>query len=664
MRYRGLDLAAPPRPGRRPRRLRPGAGAALATAAVLALAPPASAASGGRPVTAPPYRQMSLPVSGPAALTATATGRDLLRGAGSGAVLYEQAHGHRYTVPDLTSARPTWQASPGAPALRTARAQATLRLKVSYLTGQPASEVPVVLINTDNANLDPPPVTVTGSTQVSVAPGDYSLFAFFTDFSANGDPVAFHCVFLDDFQVSAAGGAVTIQEASATSLVSDATPRPAAGVTLETAFSRDSTVGGGTATGLILGPPELLPVYVSPQPTAKVGQLRYLSRWSGVSFSGRYAYDTAFTFPDIPRDEHFVVKQSQLATIHEHFYADAVQPGQGVWLDDPCDAALLCGGYSNAVQRVPFFSSHAVDMPGNLTDYLDTSSGDQWISSVFIDNGAYLLGDPQTFLAGHSYSVNWVHGPLAAGFGQHSGPWQCQACTAGRNLSLNFSSLGDSDPSHFVLPVQEQKLQPRTRFVLYRNGSKLASFSNESGDTVLVPSGTATYRAVLTVNMTHDASMFQSNQSRTVLTVRSAPGNESALPAEDVCVGQTATIPCRILPVLTLNYQLATNEANSSNLATQVLHLRVGHLSYDGVGSDAAITSAAVLVSFDSGKSWQQAKVTGTNGQYTATWPNPALDGLTSPDLRVTATDAIGGSITQTISNAYTIGSISRGARG
>ena len=72
-------------------------------------------------------------------------------------------------------------------------------------------------------------------------------------------------------------------------------------------------MGGGTGTGLILTPPYLLPTYISPQPAAKVGSLRYLERWSGAGSSGRYWYDTAFAFPDIPADDHFVVRGSQVA---------------------------------------------------------------------------------------------------------------------------------------------------------------------------------------------------------------------------------------------------------------------------------------------------------------------------------------------------------------
>ena len=660
-----------PVPGsfRRPPWWRPGARAALATGAVLALAaiaPPALAVSGGRLATAVPSRLRSLAVSGWPAIAPSATGRYLQRPeAGSRAVLWEQADGHRYTMPAVAAPHAGWALASGTrPAARAARAQPMLRLKVTGLAGQPASNVHVVLMNTDNAGLDPAPLSVNGTARVTVPAGDYSLFALFVDTNAKGNAVAFHCVVRDDFRVTAAGATVTVAERSASSPISVATPRPAGGEELETVFFRGSKAGGGTGTGLILTPPYLLPTYISPQPAPKVGQLRYLERWSGAASSGRYWYDTAFGFPDIPPSEHFVVHSSQVAAIHEHFFTDNLSPGLGLWMEEPCDPATACGGYSNVSALVNFSAPQVADMPGNLTVYLGTASGDQWVSAVQTPNSTFLVADPRTFLAGHSYSVDWAHGPLAAGLGQHSGPWQCQACTAGRTLSLNFSSLGDSDPSHFVPPVQDQRLQPYAHFTLYRNGTKLVSLGKASGAAVHVPAGAASYRAVLNVSLAHDAGFSQSSQSHTELTVRYMPGAGPALPAADICSGQSAATPCRMLPALTLGYQLATSEANTSNAATQVLHLRVGHLSYDGLGSHAAIRSAAVWVSFDGGRSWRRATVRGSDGRYTATWPNPASAAFTSPDLRVTASDSIGGSITQTITSAYTIAAIGNGAGG
>ena len=671
MRSRPSRPAAPvPGPVRRPRTRRSGASVTLASAAVLALAglaPPASAASGARPATAAALRLKSLATARPAASATSATGGNLTR-PGSGAALWEQADGHRYTVPDVAAPHSRWAAASRAEAAaRPGRARATLRLKVTNLAGKPGRNVQVVLMNTDNARLSPAPLSVNGTARITVPAGDYSLFALFVDFNAKGSAaVAFHCVFRSDFRVTAAGTTVTIPERSATSPISVSTPRQAGGTELETVFFRGSKAGGGTATGLILTPPEMLPTYISPQPAAKVGQLRYLERWSGAASSGRYWYDAAFGFPGIPPSEHFVVRGSQVATIHEHFFADALAPsiGQGLWMEDPCEPATGCGGYSNVVPLVSFSAPQVVDMPGNLTVYLDTAGGDQWVSAVQTTNYAFLLADPQTFLAGHSYSVDWAHGPLAAGLGQHRGPWQCQACTAGRTLSVNFSSLGDSDPSHFVPPVRDQRLQPRAQFTLFRDGTKLVSARKASGAVVHIPAGRASYRAVLNVNLTHDPGFSQSTQSHTVLTVRYVPGAGPALPAGDVCSGQSAAAPCRMLPTLTLDYQLATSQSNTSNTATQVLHLRVGHLSYDGVGSHAAIRSAAVWVSFDGEKSWRRARVTGTGGRYTATWPNPSSAADSSPDIKVTASDAIGGSITQTITGAYSIESIGRGAGG
>jgi hypothetical protein len=162
---------------------------------------------------------------------------------------------------------------------------------------------------------------------------------------------------------------------------------------------------------------------------------------------------------------------------------------------------------------------------------------------------------------------------------------------------------------------------------------------------------------VYDTDLTGAPGVSQSIRTHTELTVPYTPvaGPGSALPAADSCEGQSASTPCQILPALTLGYHLATSEHNTSSAPVQVLRLRVGHTSYDGAGSDAAITSAAVSVSFDGGTTWQRATMAGSAGQYTATWPNPASARGSDPEITVTAADAIGGSITQTVTSAYTI---------
>jgi Neuraminidase (sialidase) len=78
-----------------------------------------------------------------------------------------------------------------------------------------------------------------------------------------------------------------------------------------------------------------------------------------------------------------------------------------------------------------------------------------------------------------------------------------------------------------------------------------------------------------------------------------------------------------------------------------VIKLSAGHLQ---LAKGSEITNAALSVSFDGGKTWHKATLTGSNGSYAASFNAPA-DSLVS--LRATASDLQGSQITETITNAY-----------
>ncbi|MGH3157570.1 MAG: hypothetical protein ACRDNF_13455 [Streptosporangiaceae bacterium] len=59
-------------------------------------------------------------------------------------------------------------------------------------------------------------------------------------------------------------------------------------------------------------------------------------------------------------------------------------------------------------------------------------------------------------------------------------------------------------------------------------------------------------------------------------------------------------------------------------------------------------------VSFDGGKTWQPATVTGVSGSYAAVFSVQAGATVT---MRTSATDAASGSVTETIDNVYQIAS-------
>jgi hypothetical protein len=542
-----------------------------------------------------------------------------------------------------------------------------LQLNVTDESGRPANNVDLRLVNTDSISREETSVPIVdGVGRVAVPAGDYSAFAAFADFTPPKNITALRLVTRDDFTVSATSTVTTvsIHEQSATSPVSVTTPRPAAEDLLELLLVRFDARGNGFLTGLASFGPPVPPVFVSAQPVPRVGRLHDQFQWGGVAppAGNAYRYDVAFASHDIPADEHFTVRASQIATVHQHFSADPASPSAtGQLLSGAIDPATapFSAGFTGIV------GADGETMPGDLTQYLGTADGGQWVQSVFTPNGTFLTADRRTFVGGHQYSRAWAHGPLAPGFGQHHGvpapvldprtyPWNCRACTAGRTLSLVFSPVGDSELDHATEAIGPGGYH----LTLYRNGARVFSGSGTPGVVVHgIARKPTTYRAVLDVSFAGVPGFSQSTRTRTDLTVPYTPVTDphAALPPEDTCAGQTTATPCQILPALTFNCHLATDEHNTSSAPRQVMHLRVVHVAYDGQGFHAQITSAAVSVSFNGGRTWRRATLTGTSGHYTATWANPASARGSDPWIKVTARDALGGSITQTITNAYTI---------
>jgi hypothetical protein len=79
----------------------------------------------------------------------------------------------------------------------------------------------------------------------------------------------------------------------------------------------------------------------------------------------------------------------------------------------------------------------------------------------------------------------------------------------------------------------------------------------------------------------------------------------------------------------------------------QTLSLTVGHLQ---LAAAPAISRVAVQVSFDNGRTWHSARVIGSGSSYRARHSAPARALVT---LRVSASDAAGGTIEETIARAY-----------
>ena len=529
--------------------------------------------------------------------------------------------------------------------------------------GQPATTLALIYDLDSLSRVDGAVLPIDdGVGRVALPEGHFVAIGEFVDFAPGGKAADKFRMVPVPFTVPSTGSPelVRLDERAATSRVSVSTPRPAEQQALTVSFTPQDVTGraGAGVEAFMFDPPDTATggFYVAPAPRVPVGRLRFLTAWTGTSRAGAsppYRYDVAFASDDVPADQAHVVRAGQLATVRHHVSTDpaaagAESGGLGVAPFDPVTSEPLAG------VGVP------APAPGPLTEFVGTAAGGQWFLSAGAGAAAF-SADLRSFAAGHRYDVDWGHGPQAPGFGQHTGPifGPCPACTAGHTLTLAFTDVvGDTERDHSGQP---NSFTPT--FTLSRDGTVLVDRASVIGDVETGISATSgTYRAVFDVDRTDDPSTTQSTRTHTDLTFQYRPDPDpgSAMPSSTPCLyppgpdscvpGESA--PAYVLPVLSLRYRLASDQTNTSQAAVQVMGLDVGHLTFGGRGSRAPITSVRVEVSVDGGTTWRSATVAGAHGHYVTAWPNAPG---TKPWLRVSATDAAGGSITQTVQNAYTV---------
>jgi hypothetical protein len=238
-------------------------------------------------------------------------------------------------------------------------------------------------------------------------------------------------------------------------------------------------------------------------------------------------------------------------------------------------------------------------------------------------------------------------------------------------LILNISPFGDSQAGHTGPGFSSGSYQ------VDQDGVKIAG-SSLGGQPGVLPGGqpgflplpgfsaqlrlsprSSLIRLVLKASRT-GTSYPLSPRIGAVWTWRSSRQLRAMLPKGWVC-RPAATIPlltapdrhCAAQPMMTLRYAVAGLALDGSvRPGRQVIGIAAGHLQ---LARAAAITGARVLVSFNDGRTWRAARLIRTGGRFfRATFNAPAGAYVT---LRTSATDAAGGSVTETIVHGYKIAS-------
>lgn len=103
--------------------------------------------------------------------------------------------------------------------------------------------------------------------------------------------------------------------------------------------------------------------------------------------------------------------------------------------------------------------------------------------------------------------------------------------------------------------------------------------------------------------------------------------------------------------MMTLSYDVhGMSLHETTRPGPQVIGLTASHIQ---LGGNATVSRVSAQVSADGGKTWRPAKVTSAgSGRFRISFTATAGTNVT---LRVSASDASGGSITETIPNAYRV---------
>ncbi|MEW1697805.1 S8 family peptidase [Streptomyces sp. NPDC091278] len=337
--------------------------------------------------------------------------------------------------------------------------------------------------------------------------------------------------------------------------------------------------------------------------------------FSGTAVSP-YSYDLLkYTDGRVPADQRYRVRAGELATVDTRFHGAT---------------AGAEAGYSrltrSPMQPVANFLYGRVTLQRTLTEYVTpgVSTGEAMkLGPVWTAGGAWQVTTGTTLAPGQKVRRDWnkavVRTALPDGLDN-------AAVRDGSLAGIAAVGLLDSGSGRWTALRGGADKELTT---VYRDGTLLGTAPSASVAFPVVPER-AEYRVVTDVRR-GEPGWTTSTEVRTDWRFHSERAE-----------GRTA------LPVLSVDYRLGTDLANSARTKSRTsVGLGVRHPK--GL-TGSKITGVKLWASYDDGASWRQVRLDGAlNGRI----DNPSAAGFVS--LRVTATDADGNSVDQTVTRAYQV---------
>ena len=546
----------------------------------------------------------------------------------------------------------------------------TLTVTGTNLAGKPDTGDSVQIFNADNASRFADPIESVnvfdkGVAKFSVPSGHYWAVGMFAQ-TEGTRYVGERIVVLPQFTVRGSTS-VSMAERGASSRIHMVIPRPS-----QVDYTLFTLLRSGASGPVVPFGWEGLQsqrVWVSPtsrKPTVGALQVVTASQFDSPGGAAGTPYEYGLAYLDtsglVPTQRH-VVHTVTLAHVHARYYQAASARVQ----------QFMTVG-TKQTDRLLGFSGLGVIFraPSRINEYLSPGRSLIW-SDQYFQQDAYLIGsggqtDPgKTFTSGAHTTENWGSFPLHAApdvnltGARNPQPLLVSAARAGNRVGVLVTPFSDSqfgDTGSGYAPIPHVTFSGR--YEIDDNGKKIAGGSVIPAQGYRVGFGTAVpvspkpsvIRFLLTA-LRRGSAYPLSPASQTVWTWRSAHEAGKTVPPGWLCptaIGTTSglTRSCAAEPMMTLTDTVAgLSLRGSTGPGRQVVRVAAGHLQ---LAKSITVIQASVSVSFDGGKTWHPAHVTGRDGRYTATFTAPA--GATV-SLRTSAADAAGGSITETITNAY-----------
>jgi Subtilase family len=533
----------------------------------------------------------------------------------------------------------------------------TLTVTATNEWGKPDSSDEIMVLNADDLETFGDPyesvnVFSHGSAKFSVPVGHYWALTNFM--RLRGDTVlSQRIVVLPQFTVSGNGTTVHVAASAASSQVTFSTPRPATIASTALMISRTGRLGPPV---LAIFVPFSTPLWVSPTKTRpSVGSLTSYTQaqlFSPAKMKGTpYEYTLDFSGPPgIVPAQHFTATPANLATIHEKIYDNANSTAM----------VKTFGGSLAQISEPIFienlFTTAVVTAPGEQTEYISGGPSYIWLTSVSLGDTS-LLDNFHTLPDGRSFTESWNQYPLhpqpdvnlLTGPAADSYPDTPMAYRIGNEIWFDPIPFSDNDSQFGHINGTNY---PGT-YRIVDNGHQVAGGGFIGDGEAAVPPTASTVSFSLRSVQGPDPQSTLSQRTYTVWTTRTAAQPAAKVPPSWECsTTWSETRHCAVPSMLTLDYHVRHLGLDGVTPAgPQQISVSVGHIQ---LSKPSAIVSAKAQVSWDNGLSWHPAAVTRTSaGNYLVSFtPPPAVD----VTLSFTARDAAGGSVSETITNAYAVG--------